>query len=227
MNQPLHETSPRTTKPDDAAQDESSDSTASGRLAAVATTLFALATLAALLTGLAHRYEPEITVGDLEHLVFHLAGDVYRGRESGTEDSRKAARFIAGRFDQMGLAPAFSDSEDHEAGLNPYLQSFSFEAGVKIGATNRIRWTPPAEGADAPEDVPKKSIEIKGLPLPLSAPGTANGELVFLGHCLQVPDGQNDFAGRDLTNQIAVCLRYGPGGKDSPNQNVQIGRAHV
>lgn len=58
-----------------------------------------------------------ITAHDLKEYVTTLAADDMQGRKAGQPGAQKAARYIAGKFKEFGLAPA-----DHDS----YFQKFSF-----------------------------------------------------------------------------------------------------
>jgi hypothetical protein len=80
----------------------------------------------------------ETDLGDAETIVkdrikqhvYTLASDELRGRRAGSEDARKAADYIAGQFEEIGIEPYFE---------NTYLQPFKgnfFSNGYKFKAGN-------------------------------------------------------------------------------------------
>src|ERR1700752_3095203 len=58
-----------------------------------------------------------------KHIEF-LASDKLQGRRAGSPGADEAARYIANRFRQYGLAPASSSG---------FLEPFSFVSGVRLG----------------------------------------------------------------------------------------------
>lgn len=62
--------------------------------------------------------QEEAKVVSMKDDVFALADDSYNGRETGTEGEKKAAEYIAGRFEDLGLEPK---------GTDKYFQNFTFK----------------------------------------------------------------------------------------------------
>jgi len=54
-------------------------------------------------------FDPELTRAELEHHVRFLASDELRGREAGTPDAVRAARYLARAFERAGLEPVGTD----------------------------------------------------------------------------------------------------------------------
>ncbi|HMU83154.1 MAG TPA: M28 family peptidase [Leptospiraceae bacterium] len=113
-----------------------------------------------------------------------LSSDSMLGRESGTPSAKKTADWIRDQYIAMGAYPAFASG---------YTQEFSFKAGVE----------------------PEKSTlaigtrTLDGIPLPLSAPGSAEGKFAFGGYCVESDEHNvHDLATLDLQNRIVLCLRW-------------------
>ena len=178
------------------------------RLCAPASGFVILSTLALL--GLTCREKPisttpEISARDLRQYVEALASPRFAGRTSGTAEGRAAAAFVAGEHRRNGLLPGFGKS---------FFQEFPFTA-AEVTVTpgrNHLAVSRPG-GTPALLDV---------LPLPLSKPGTFRGPLVFAGYCIEKGKARDDFAGLSVRDSIVVCLRFGPGGKDSPEFHTAI-----
>lgn len=68
----------------------------------------ALLFVAALMCGICYAQESQRQ--RLEQHLFTLASDSLRGREAGTDDSRRAADYIARQWSEMGLKPLFGNS---------------------------------------------------------------------------------------------------------------------
>ncbi len=132
--------------------------------------------------------------------VFFLASSGLEGRRAGTLGADIAADYVAERLRKLGLQPA----GDH----GTFFQQFTFIAGVKAGRSNslRVHENPNLE-AQPPE------LE----PLPFSACGTAEGELVFVGYGIAAPEaGYDDYQGVEVRDKVVLMLRFSPAG-DDPN----------
>ncbi len=140
---------------------------------------------------------PHITVGDLAYFTEQLSSDAYEGRQTGTTGAEKAANFIASYYRRHRFPPAFGES---------YRQSFSFNAGIEVGQQNQLRWRL-AQGEEI--------SETTFLPLPFSPPQEGDGQLIFSGFCIEAGARWNDLANHSVKKRIALCLRYGPGGKEN------------
>ncbi len=119
-----------------------------------------------------------------------LAADDMEGRGLTTEGIRRAADWIEGRLEAMGLQPAFGVS---------YRQSFQVKTGVVLAEGNRL------DGV-APED---------WIPLGFSSPGALDGELAFAGYGIESPSiGYQELDGLDLKGKVVLMLRYEPQERD-------------
>lgn len=81
-----------------------------------------------LTTGLLLAQDHEATLQDLQVDVVYLASDLLQGRETGTPGEALAARYIATRFEDLGLAPGGSDGGwfqpfDFRFNANPHASS--------------------------------------------------------------------------------------------------------
>lgn len=131
-----------------------------------------------------------------------LAAPERKGRRAGSAEGDAALAFVASRFRDLGLVPG--------AGPGGYRMPFEFVDGVDLGPKNALttlpggvsigrRWEP---GTDF-------------RPLAFSAPGAAEGEVVFAGYGISAPDlSYDDYAGLDVKGKIVLVLRYGPDGDD-------------
>lgn len=156
----------------------------------------------------------EITPEDLRQQVGWLAAEAQEGRQTGTEGAARAAEWLADYFQKNGLQPM---------GEN-YFQPFTFDAGVKVIAEqNSLQIAP--DGA-LPSPAP---IDVGFRPLPFSDSGTAQGDVVFAGYGLSVPeDGKgatryNSYDGLDVKDKIVLLLRYVPEAVE-PARRAQLNR---
>ncbi|HET7826401.1 MAG TPA: M20/M25/M40 family metallo-hydrolase [Anaeromyxobacter sp.] len=125
-----------------------------------------------------------------------LADPAREGRGIGTAGSAEAARFIADRFREAGLEPAFDDG---------WLQRFDapFRATLKEGNALAVGGAALALGTDF-------------VPLGFSDDGKVEGELVFAGYGITAPDlSYDDFAGLDVKGKIVLVAQDFPRERDA------------
>ena len=130
------------------------------------------------------------------HVQF-LADDKLEGRDTGSAGFEKAAAYVTEQFRKIGLKPA---------GEKGYAQSVEFnvmqivESGSSIELVRDGKSTPVKLGDEA-------FFELVHSELPVTAEASA----VFVGYGLTVPElNYDDFAGQDVSGQIAVYVKGGP-----------------
>ncbi len=142
----------------------------------------------------------EITQADLRAQVAYLASEKLEGRATGSEGAKLAADFIADQFKAAGLQPA--------PGNSGFFHPFEFNAGVRV-VTNANTLTVSGENLAAVFGVQKDF-----RPLSFTANAEAEGEVVFVGYGLSVPgklgEGYDSYDGVNVSNKIALVLRYVP-----------------
>jgi hypothetical protein len=112
------------------------------------------------------------------------------------------ARFLAGSFRKAGLLPA--------GDTGTYLQTFEFIDSVDVGAKTSLTT---AAGVPAGRRW-KAGSDFR--PLPFSAAGEAEGEVVFAGYGISAPElGWDDYSGLDVKGKVVLVLRYSPDGDDA------------
>lgn len=137
----------------------------------------------------------EITQDELRRDLFVFASDSFRGRESGTADGHRAARFIAERLRALGLEPA---------GDSGYFQRVPLQR-EGLGAGTRFTVTQGTQVTTLPLEralVPVLNLG-DGAPAPKHA---GEGDVVFMGH-LADPRGA---ALVDVRGKVAVVLHGAP-----------------
>ena len=75
----------------------------------------------------AARFADTITPQELAGLLYTYADDYLAGRDTGAPGQRFAARFLAGQYAAMGIAPKGRGVADTTYALDPYLQPFELE----------------------------------------------------------------------------------------------------
>ena len=131
-----------------------------------------------------------------------LADDKLEGRDTGSAGHRKAAEYVAGEFQRLGLKPA---------GTEGYVQPVKFLSKTIDETHSRLELvrssgTEPLElGRDAT------------ISLQVDPAETVDAELVFAGYGLTVPDfGHDDFRDFDVRGKVVVYLSGAPAALPGP-----------
>ncbi|MFZ5748112.1 MAG: M28 family peptidase [Pseudomonadota bacterium] len=160
---------------------------------------FALATLSLLFAPAAGWAQaapdattPAFTAGRIRAHVEFLADDLLEGRNAGTHGHEIAARYVATRFEALGLKPAGTDGGWYQqVPLVEYALDPTVPAAITVG---KQRFTNPGD-----------------LLVNASAAGarfqSVTADAVFVGYGLDAPKyGFHDYDGVDVTGKFAVML---------------------
>lgn len=143
---------------------------------------------------------PEISQADLRAQVSYLASDKLEGRATGSQGAQLAAEYITEQLHAVGLKPVGTNSA--------FFQTFEFNAGVRV-ITNANLLAVSGDNLAA-----AFAVEQDFRPLSFTANAEAEGEVVFVGYGLSVPgkegEGYDSYAGVNVSNKIALVLRYAP-----------------
>ncbi|HEV8542862.1 MAG TPA: M28 family peptidase, partial [Verrucomicrobiae bacterium] len=179
---------------------------------------------------------PEIRAEDARAHVYYLASDALEGRQTGEPGARKAADYLATELEQFGVeplsrwvgqAPRLSPSGAAPEGIpSPYFEPFTFTAGTlidKAQTTFTVTYPPtPLAGRMTQFD-----LDQDFRPLAFSSNGKFDGQVVFAGYGLSVPgtglEAYDSYAGLNVSNKIALVLRYVPEGVD-PKRRAELNR---
>lgn len=129
--------------------------------------------------------------------VTRLTAPEMEGRAVGGAGIERAAEFIAGRFQDAGLAPGGDGGT--------FLQRFAVVTGVRMGpdtalVAGGVSWT---AGRDF-------------VPFGFSAEGTAGGEVAFAGYGITAPElGYDDYADLDARGRIVLVMTHEPRERDA------------
>jgi hypothetical protein len=158
-----------------------------------------------------------VTAEELRRDLFAFADDSMRGRETGTEDAARAARFLAARLERLGLEPA---------GDSLFLQHVPMQKEA-FGPTTRIAVE--QDGQTRPLVIGKDVVPL--LELGPGVPPTkrvADGEIVFLGYGLtSTSPKRDDFAGLSLEGKVVVVVNGAPAGADSARREQLEGQPAI
>lgn len=155
----------------------------------------------------------EIRAADLRAQVEWLASPERQGRRTGSGGARAASEWLARQLQSAGTAP-LKDS---------FFQDFKFTAGIDVVAgKNFLQVSRPGTAAE------EFSLERDFRPLSFSDSGSVEGEVVFAGYGLSVPEGNasgryNSYDGLDVKDKIVLLLRYVPEGVDA-TRRAQLNR---
>lgn len=144
--------------------------------------------------------KPEISPDDMKLEVGFLASERLAGRATGSEGAKLAADWLAEYFAKAGLRPL--------AESKSFFQEFEFNAGERVIAKK--------SHLQLPGETPKEFVLDKDFrPLAFSDNGEAEGEVVFAGYGLSVPEGAgqpryNSYEGLDVKDKVVLILRYVP-----------------
>ena len=130
-----------------------------------------------------------------------LASETFGGREAGSDGERLAADYIAAQLQRIGARPL--------PGRRDMFQSFEFTAGSRDGGSSLTLGSSPG--------VTHRATDVRALSF--SDDGSAQGDVVFAGYGIVVPEsanfGYDSFAGLDVKDKIVLVLRYYPEDADA------------
>jgi hypothetical protein len=136
---------------------------------------------------------------DMKADLFFLAGDGFRGRLTATPENDLASRFIASRFERLGLKRMGADGT--------YFQPFHLSHAT-LGSSNRLEVV--CDGA-----APRLRAGRDFFPLYFSASAEAKGPLAFVGYGISAPElGHMDYKELGVRGRIVLVLDHEPGEND-------------
>jgi hypothetical protein len=140
--------------------------------------------------------EPVLDADRARAEVAWLADAARGGRAAGTPGDAQATRWIAERFREAGLSPAFGGA-------------FAQELEVPFRATLKDRNAVAIGGAAA-------ALRDEWLPFGFSDDGQVEGEVVFAGYGITAPDlGYDDYAGLDVKGKLVLVAQDFPRESDA------------
>jgi hypothetical protein len=132
--------------------------------------------------------------------VERLAADSMEGRAAGSAGYDKAAAYVAERFKELGLQPAFSGSFYQEVAFVSSTLDETQSAVVLISRQGRRQ-------LDFGDEVILRPIET----------GSVEADMVFVGYGLKIPEaGIDEFQGLDLRGKVAVYVSGAPASIPGP-----------
>jgi hypothetical protein len=146
----------------------------------------------------------EPNAAELRRDLFAFAADSFRGRETGTPDADRAARFLAARLASLGLEPAGDSGFFQRVPLNRARLTATTLAVTRAGSPVMLSLGP---------DIAVLGSLGPGAPLPKL---DVDADMVFAGYGIEDQSlGRNDLAGLDLAGKAVVVIADAPPGADS------------
>ena len=139
-----------------------------------------------------------IDAEELRRDLFAFAADSFRGRETGTPDEFRAARWLGNRLMSMGIEPGGDSLYYHRVPLARQVLGPDTRISVRVGQ-NTI---PLAIGADV---APWTNLGA-GAPLPKR---NAEGDIYFAGYGM-TSHGRDDFKGLTEAGRVIVMVHAAP-----------------
>ncbi|MCK0068824.1 M28 family metallopeptidase [Kordiimonas laminariae] len=151
---------------------------------------------------------PEFSAERIKADIAFLSDDLLKGRDTGSEGHRVAAKYVAAEFARLGVKPMGDNGT--------YFQEVPFQ------------------NARINKDVSKVAVTVNGETKELAfgdeylmsgsvrdSKGNAAGDLVFVGYGIHAPEaGHDDYAGLDVKGKVVVLVSGAPS-----DMNTEV-RAH-
>lgn len=146
----------------------------------------------AVFTACSSKFNPEITVKELQEDIEYLASDSLKGRKSGEAGDLLAAQFIRKKFENAGLELKYDGG----------FQKFGLVTSAQIGDGNLLK-------------VNDNIFEVEKdfMPYAFSANTLANERVVFAGYGLEVDKDTlkwDDYTGIDVAGKWVLALQGDP-----------------
>ena len=135
--------------------------------------------------------------------VSFLSDDLLEGRDTGSPGHEIAARYVASRFEALGLKPA--------GDKGTYFQRITFQKTEAAGEPGSVTISGPAGQRSW-----KHATDVLVSLNPLQPRYDVSAPLVFVGYGIESPQlGIDDYRGLDVRGKIVVTLRGFPKGMPS------------
>lgn len=150
--------------------------------------------------------------------VARLSSPAFNGRQTGTADDVRSARFVAERFESLGLFPSGTQPLPGGAVGPRWAQSEAF-TGSSIQAPARMEWT-------AKDVTTSAHLGPDFLPILDSPSANIHAPLVFVGYGISDPaQGLDEYADLDVRDRVVLFLRGKPEGYAAPGTHADKERA--
>lgn len=153
---------------------------------------FALVVIILVAAACGPKFNPDITVSEIQDDIGYLASDSLKGRKSGEAGDKLAAEYVRSKFETAGLDLLYEDG----------FQYFNLVADAEL-----------AEGNTFQVGEHSYSPEVDFQPYAFSANATVKAGVVFCGYGLEVDQDTlnwNDFSGADVSGKWILALQGDP-----------------
>lgn len=140
----------------------------------------------------AGKFNPEITIEELQETVYFLASDSLQGRKAGEPGDSLAAQFIRRQFEHAGLQLLFDNG----------LQKFELVTSARLGDGNLLK-----------VNEESFAVEVDFSPYAFSANARVEAPVVFAGYGLEVEKDTltwNDFESAEVAGKWLLVLQGDP-----------------
>jgi hypothetical protein len=166
----------------------------------------------ALVLTIAATSHPAADASKLRTYVQTLASDRFGGRLTGTEGEALARQFIVSELRRIGAQPL--------PGQREFAMAFEFTAGTRdAGSTVGLK-RKPRNGVSGGTVFSTNQARA----LSFSDSGDVEGEVIFAGYGIVVPDSQDfgydSYATLDVKDKVVLVLRYFPEEADQKTRNI-------
>ena len=135
----------------------------------------------------------------------YLASPQMKGRDTGSPENDRAAKYIADEFQRVGLDPLAEDGSKHS-----YFQFFTVTVGAKLGSHNRLQ-------VERGSEHQALRLATDFQPFNYSESGEARLPVVFAGFGITAAEYHyDDYQGLDVKDKAVLVFRNEPQ-KDDPN----------
>lgn len=138
-----------------------------------------------------------------------LASEECEGRLAGSKGNKLAEEYILNRFKEIKLLPVGGQ----------YLQSFTINTGLTYGPNNLFTATKLVEKSGLPKEMWTKArkkmiITSDYQPLSISANGSVEGEVAFVGYGITAKElNYDDYEGIEVKDKIVIIISDSADGK--------------
>ena len=140
----------------------------------------------------------EITGDYMRGIVVEISDDSYEGRGPGSRGDAAARQYLAGRMEELGLAPGAEDGG--------WEQAFDL---VGVDASQPESWTFDGHSKSMTFDQWDQFIVGSGVQEPRAE--ISDAEIVFVGYGIQAPEYDwDDYKGVDLKGKVLLMMNNDP-----------------
>lgn len=137
---------------------------------------------------IAIKYANTITPDELKEHLFILAGDDYKGRDTGSEDMRRAAEYLINEYKSIGIPPCLDGG---------YVQNYPLKR-MRFGAST-------ITNAGKTFEFKKDFYTFGGF----NTTKLADTKIVFAGYGIST-EGYDDYAKIDVKDAVVLCIMGEP-----------------